>query len=1032
MLSFQEMINVLSNYWASHGCAWHQGYDLEVGAGTFNPVTFLRCLGPEPYKAVYVEPSRRPQDGRYGQNPNRVQFYHQMQVIFKPSPENVQELYLGSLEKIGLDLSKHDIRFVHDDWENPTIGASGLGWEVWVDGMEVTQFTYFQSVGGLPVRPVTAEITYGLERLAMYLQQVDSCFDVQWTGDLSYGDIYQNSEWQWSHYNFEASNSAMWQRHFEDFEEEAKQLILKNLPIPAYDFVMKASHAFNMLDARGTISVSERARIMGKIRALAHDLAVIYIQSREQANFPLLKKNISTPMQSTTVSSSIEFNEGETRDFLLEIGSEELPANAIEGAIRSLAENMRHFLAKYKLSFTEIVEYATPRRLAIFIKGLSAGVKVERIEKKGPSLKVAFDSEGILTQAGKGFFRSLQLEEKNLEEVQEDRNFEIRGDYLYAFVSTKAISTHSLLAENLEKVILSIDFPKKMRWGSFDIEYARPFRWFVALYGKEVVSFSIATITSGRCTQGHRFKANTSISLTSPHTYEQELEKHFVIPSMTKRKESILEQITALEKKMGLHALAKEELLTQVANLVEWPEVVLGNFDQHYLQAPKDVLVSEMVEHQRYFPLEKEDHTLAPHFLAFSNNGSSDLIAHGHQKAISSRLADGLFLYEEDLKEPLSYFAQKLTKVTFHKELGSMATKQKRLGELALLLHNLAPIADKHLILHAASLCKADLTTQLVGEFPHLQGIIGGLYARHQNEENEVALAIEEHWLPKQEKGPLPQTGLGKLLSLADKIDNLLSCFALQLKPTSSSDPFALRRQAFGLIKILIEENVSIDLPSLLEKSFDVVLHNPELTPKNKEHLAGSKKQTVEEIMVFLEGRMRSLFVQMSFSKDKIEATLSYGLNSPYDSYLQLEALHRFAETSSAKFGALLEIHTRTKKILHSQKPELLSKRAVLQKGLPITATRFHDVNERLLVEKAEKDLSSAVIGAERRLSTLRNNYGEALELLANLQPVVTEFFDTVIVITEQTDLSLNRLALLQKLFDLFEELFDFNKLHNK
>lgn len=284
------MISKLTQFWASKGCLIHQGYDLEVGAGTFNPATFLRCLGPEPYSAVYVEPSRRPKDGRYGENPNRVQFYHQMQVIIKPSPADIQDLYLQSLEAIGLDLSLHDIRFVHDDWENPTIGAWGLGWEVWADGMEVTQFTYFQAVGGIPVKPVSGELTYGLERLALYIQGVDSFFDLKWNDEITYGDIYKRSEWEWSHYNFSEADTAMWLRHFEDFEAEAKRLVRNNLPIPAYDFVMKASHAFNILDARGVISVTERTGYIGRIRSLAKLLAESYVKSREEQAYPLLRK----------------------------------------------------------------------------------------------------------------------------------------------------------------------------------------------------------------------------------------------------------------------------------------------------------------------------------------------------------------------------------------------------------------------------------------------------------------------------------------------------------------------------------------------------------------------------------------------------------------------------------------------------------------------------------------------------------------------------------------------------------------------
>ena len=290
MIQFQELLRRLSHFWEKADCIIHQGYDLEVGAGTMNPATFLRCLGPEPYRAAYVEPCRRPTDGRYGTNPNRLQHYFQYQVILKPSPLNMQDLYLDSLKAIGVDLKKHDIRFVHDDWENPTIGAWGLGWEVWMDGMEVTQYTYFQCVGGVTLKPITGELTYGIERIAMYIQNVDSIFDLQWNDQLTYGDIYHRNEVEWSHYNFEKANTSMWFRHFENFESEAKQLIAANLPIPAYDFVMKASHAFNILDARGAISVTERTGYIGRIRDLAKAIAESYVASRERSGFPLMER----------------------------------------------------------------------------------------------------------------------------------------------------------------------------------------------------------------------------------------------------------------------------------------------------------------------------------------------------------------------------------------------------------------------------------------------------------------------------------------------------------------------------------------------------------------------------------------------------------------------------------------------------------------------------------------------------------------------------------------------------------------------
>jgi glycyl-tRNA synthetase alpha chain len=281
-MNFQEIIMRLHKYWAKEGCLIWQPYDLEKGAGTFNPATFLRCLGPNPWKVAYVEPSRRPTDGRYGENPNRLQHYYQFQVILKPAPENVQQLYLNSLKAIGLDPKEHDIRFVEDDWESPTLGAWGLGWEVWIDGMEATQFTYFQQVGGIELNPISAEITYGLERLAMYSQKKDSVYDLMWTDDVTYGDVHLEDERQWSKYNFEVADTKMLLQHFNDWEAEAKKLVEQNLVLPAYDAVMKCSHLFNLLDARSAISVSERVSYVLRVRTLAKMVAEGYMKQFEK------------------------------------------------------------------------------------------------------------------------------------------------------------------------------------------------------------------------------------------------------------------------------------------------------------------------------------------------------------------------------------------------------------------------------------------------------------------------------------------------------------------------------------------------------------------------------------------------------------------------------------------------------------------------------------------------------------------------------------------------------------------------------
>ena len=289
MLTFQQIILRLQQYWGDRGCALLQPYDMEVGAGTSHTATFLRAIGPEPWRAAYVQPSRRPKDGRYGENPNRLQHYYQFQVVLKPSPADIIELYLGSLKNLGIDPAAHDIRLVEDNWENPTLGAWGLGWEVWLNGMEVTQFTYFQQVGGIDCKPITGEITYGIERLAMYLQNVENVFDLVWTPGVTYRDVFHQNEVEQSTYNFEHSNAAMLFEHFGHYEAEAKRLMAAALALPAYEMVLKAAHTFNLLDARGAISVTERAAYIGRIRNLARSVSQSYFDSRVRADFPMCK-----------------------------------------------------------------------------------------------------------------------------------------------------------------------------------------------------------------------------------------------------------------------------------------------------------------------------------------------------------------------------------------------------------------------------------------------------------------------------------------------------------------------------------------------------------------------------------------------------------------------------------------------------------------------------------------------------------------------------------------------------------------------
>jgi len=996
MVTFQELINRLTKFWQDQGCIIHQGYDLEKGAGTLNPATFLRCLGPEPYKAAYVEPSRRPTDGRYGDNPNRVQHYFQYQVILKPSPPDIQRVYLQSLEAIGLNLAEHDIRFVHDDWENPTIGASGLGWEAWIDGMEVTQITYFQVCGGLPVDVVTGELTYGLERLAMYLQDVDSIFDLRWNDETTYGDIYHRSEREWSAYNFELANVPMWNAIFEESEREAKCLIEKKLPLPAYDFVMKASHAFNMMDARGAISVTERTGFITRIRNLARGVAKAYIESREEQGFPLIKAAAKQPPQ-VDLSQQIEklkaLESTEKEDFLLELGSEELPATFVPAGLKSLEHALSDLLKQEKIPFENISMYGTPRRLAIIVHGLATQKEAQSVEKKGPKVEQAFDENGNLTPAGQGFLRSAGTESY---EVKSHKGV----DHIFATAKIEAVSTAKLLMERLPDVILNLSFPKKMRWSDYKVTYARPLVWIAALFGKTVIPFQIANVVSSNISLGHRQLSPGPIEISHPSEYLEALKKGEVIADISERKAIIAHDLDAIEADLGGAVQERERVIAEVVHLVEKPHVTTAEFDSRYLKAPKELLVSEMVEHQKYFPIAERDGNLLNTFIITANNVQTDKIRHGNVKVLSARLSDGVFLYDQDLKVPMEQMNEKLKSVVFQKELGTVWDKVERVMSHVKTIHHYLPICELNDALRAAQLCKSDLASAAVFEFPELQGVMGSYYALAQDETPIVARAIREHWMPIGEKAPLPESETGTIVSIADKLDNIVGCFAVGLRPTSSSDPYALRRQVLGIIKMLIRGQHRLPLD--------------EVTRACARHLDVADKKaeedTLSSIQQFVTQRIKTVFQDYGFQPDIIEASLSSAVNDIYDTFCRVSALHHFRQDRE-QFEKLFEVYKRAKGQLD-----------VFKNG---------EFSESLLQEDAEKVLHQQLTSVQEKLSKSleSRNYKEAYNVISSLQPPLAKLFDEVRILAEDEEIKNNRLALLKQVFDRFGLLLDFSKI---
>lgn len=994
MYSFQDTVAALSAFWAKHNCIIATPHDVEKGAGTSNPLTLLRSLGPEPFSVAYIEPCRRPKDGRYGENPNRLQRYFQYQVILKPCPDDIVDLYLESLRAIGLDTTKHDIRFVHDDWENPTLGAWGLGWEVWIDGMEATQFTYFQAAAGIPLYPVTGEITYGIERLVMYLQGVDSIYDVKWNDTLTYGDIYKQDEIQWSIYNFEQQDDGMWMRHFIDFKKEAERLAASGLCIPAYDFVVKASHAFNMLDAKGVISVSERASYIATIRDLAKKVADGYLKFRENLGFPLLRPQqpVATPLLPDLIPAKQE-----KEPFVLEIGMEELPASFIPIGIQALKNSVKKLLEKERLSFSSLRSLGSPRRLAVIIEDLVTTRPGTSAEKKGPLADLMWNTDGSITDAGKGFLRSCNLPFVSRQEVEQKRSPSIKivplkqQQYVFATVETPATSTAEILQKSLPSLISSLEFPKSMHWGDHHLHFARPIRWILSLLGANVIPFQLEYLVSSRITYGHRQLAFRPISVSHASSYEQSLQEAFVLVDQQKREAKIISELDAIQRDLSLFPVKKEKVVPQVVHLAEWPQVTAASFSQELLDAPKEVLVSEMVEHQKYIPLINAKGELSNHFVFVADNTPSELIKKGNIKVLTARLSDGRFLWKEDLKLGLPQFREKLHTIIYQKDLGTVWQKTERLSALTQLLSTYLPQANPSYALEAAKLSKADIASQVVGEFPELQGTIGYLLASAQNYPKAVAEAIRDHWLPNHEAGDLPSTQEGSLLALADKFDTLTGFFSLGLKPSSSSDPYALRRQAIGIVRIVLSQKLHLNLRETFEKT---------LTLFSSSTFTSNKADIVQELITFTLARAKSHFADLGFRREDIEAVTSCQHDDLYDALLRLQALSSLIH-SQTDFSAFLEV----------------LKRCYGQVDASLTPRYYPEK----LIDPAEQQLYQLLLHITSQTTSLikQHDWTSYLQTLLLLQKPIDTLFSHVKVLADDPEVRSNRLSLLRDIMSL-------------
>ena len=1005
-MTLQEIILALEKFWADHGCVIQQPCDIEVGAGTFNSATFLRCLGPEPWQVAYVEPVRRPTDGRYAENPFRVGAYYQYQVILKPAPENVLPLYLESLYSLGISPRKNDIRFVEDDWESPTLGASGLGWEVWWNGAEVTQFTYFQQMGSIDLDPICAEITYGLERIALYLQDVDDFFDIRWNEHVNYGDVHRQSEVEYSTYNFEKADVEMLFELFSTYEKETHACLDAGLVLPATDHVLKCSHTFNMLDARGVISVTERVSYIERVRRLAQRIARAYVKQREEMEHPLIGRFSTTTSTATAIPSENRTPAQppqETTDLLFEIGTEEIPASYVPPALAQLREIATESLTNHRIPFGEIETFGTPRRITLSIKDLKALQESEETEVVGPPKRIAYDENGEPTKAAIGFAKTQGVEISDLRVVETER-----GEYIAATKLEEGVAAQEVLQTLLPEWIEALRFPKTMRWETKSEEprafarFARPIRWLVALFGDDVIDCAYGAAHAGRVTYGHRSLHPDPITLTSANldAYIKELRAVDVIVCPNERRETIKKQVTSILEAEGILPKLDDELLDTVNYLVENPQPIVGNFSESHLELPPEVLITAMKKHQRYFPMWKSESELAAKFITISNgtDGNFDGVQHGNERVLRARLNDAEFFYKEDQKTSLADKVERLGAVVFHAKLGSLLEKAERLKVLVDFISKKLQ-ATETTTAHAARaawLCKADLTTQMVIEFPTLQGITGRYYAQNSDEPEPVATAIAEHYQPLGAETPLPETEVGALLAIADKLDTIVGYFGIEERPTGSQDPYSLRRHALGTIRILQDRQLPISLDAVVEKALSL-------------YTVPLADDTQTSVLSFIKERLRVILQNQQYAPDLADAVLAVGDVNVIDVLKRANALAEFRLTSN--FEEVYNALNRVLRILPSSTPEA--------------------VDETLLQDDAEKQLFDRIAAAEPdfKQSIQERDYAKLLTQLAALQPIIDKFFDDVLVMAEEPELRTNRLALLNKIGQNIYAIADLTKL---
>jgi len=685
------------------------------------------------------------------------------------------------------------------------------------------------------------------------------------------------------------------------------------------------------------------------------------------------------------------------KELLLEIGTEEIPAGFIPQALIDLESLAKKELEASRIDYNGIKTLGTPRRLVLVIESVSERQRNEETKKIGPSKQAAFDAKGSATKAAIGFAKSQSVPVESLTLIQTEK-----GEYVCAVKKEPGRPTSEILSSLLPKWIFSIPFQKSMRWADVPIRFARPIHWILALFGGEVIPFEVGNIRSGNITYGHRFMHPDYFPVKDFQSYLQKAREASVIVDPAERKKRIEDEMIREGAKVSGRVLKDEELLNEVNFLVEYPVALCGTFDNKFLSLPREILVHSMKEHQRYFPLVDDHGTLLPHFVCISNINpkNREVVVKGNEKVLRARLSDAAFFFEDDLKIPLEKRVEQLKKVVFQAKLGTSYEKVMRFKQLALWMTERIDPKLGEMAERTSLLCKADLVTGMVGEFPKLQGIVGREYARLSGEKPEVAEAICEHYLPGFAGDRLPSSPIGDIVSIADKMDTIVGCFGVGLLPTGTADPFGLRRQALGIIRIILEKKYPISLRGLIEES----------EKQLKEKMERPVEKVKEEVLDFFRVRYQNFLLDKGYPFDVTEAVISNSFGELLDIQHRIDALRTAREWKD--FGSIVIGFKRAMNIL---------------KGLTSTM----EINPPLFSEPVEKNLYQSFLKARENISRFlsQKDYETALLEMTQMKKPIDEFFDGVMVMVEDETVRNNRLALLDEIGKVFLKIADFSKL---